>query len=112
MPWIQPVGSSPHPEAAKVRALDKIILPHRIFRAKAGERSTMKRLTTENWLDVDPIIASGVFVRLALADGTVQQVSAQDWTARLLAVHVSPDVPEAVRDQIEISRAAMIYGSL
>lgn len=72
----------------------------------------MKKLTTENWLDVDPIIASGIFVQLSLADGTVQQVSAQDWTKRLLAVQVSPEVPTAVRDQIEIARGAMIYGSL
>ena len=72
----------------------------------------MKNLTAENWLDSDPIIASGVFVRLSLADGKVQQTTAHGWTERLLAVQVSPGVPDAVRDQIAIARGAMIYGSL
>ena len=72
----------------------------------------MKQLAVENWLEIDPIVASGVFVRLSLEDGTVQQISARDWTERLLAIHVSPSVPTVVRDQIAIARGAMIYGSL
>jgi hypothetical protein len=57
----------------------------------------VKKLTAENWLTVDPVIASGVFVRLSLADG---------------AVELSPPVPDTVRDQVEIARGAMTYGSL
>jgi hypothetical protein len=72
----------------------------------------VKQLTVDNWLAVDPIIASGVFVRLGLADGTVAELTADDWTAHLLEVQVSPTVPDAVRDQVEIARGAMIYGSL
>lgn len=72
----------------------------------------MKKLTAENWLTVDPIIASGVFVRLSFADGSLEQITTQDWTERLLAVEVSTAVPDAVRDQVEIARGAMIYGSL
>lgn len=72
----------------------------------------MKRLTMDNWLAVDPIIASGIFVRIELADGTVAELTADDWTARLLEIHISSAVPDSVRDQVEIARGAMIYGSL
>lgn len=72
----------------------------------------MKKITAENWLEIDPIIASGVFVRMALADGTVWQITPQDWTERLLVAQLSAAVPNTVRDQVEIARAVMIYGSL
>ncbi|HYC90578.1 MAG TPA: hypothetical protein VEO54_15280 [Thermoanaerobaculia bacterium] len=72
----------------------------------------MKQLTVDNWLAVDPIIASGIFVRIQSAGGTVAELTADDWTARLLDIHISPAVPDSVRDQVEIARGAMIYGSL
>ena len=79
---------------------------------RRGNGGPVKQLTVDNWLAVDPIIASGIFVRLGLADRTVAELTSDDWTARLLEVHVSPAVPNAVRDQVEIARGAMIYGSL
>lgn len=80
--------------------------------ARTVRGGSVKQLTAENWLEVDPVIASGVFVQMSLADGSVAPVTAQHWTNRLLAINLSAAVPDAVRTQVEIARGAMIYGSL
>jgi hypothetical protein len=72
----------------------------------------MKHLTQENWLDVDPIIASGVFVRFSLADGSSRRTTPADWTERLLALQLDPTVPTEVRELYAVARGAMLYGSL
>ena len=72
----------------------------------------MKELTLENWLDVDPIIASGVFVRFSLVDGSSSPTTPADWTERLLALQLDPMVPTEVRELYAVARGAMLYGSL
>lgn len=72
----------------------------------------MKQLTQENWLDVDPIIASGVFVRFSLTDGSSRRTTPADWTERLLALQLDPTVPTEVRELYAVARGAMLYGSL
>jgi hypothetical protein len=71
----------------------------------------IKKITKDNWLEVDPIIASGVFVRLSLTDGSVQAITANDWTERLLASQIDPVVPEEIREAFQVARGAMLYGA-
>lgn len=70
----------------------------------------MKRLNIENWNEIDPIIASGAFVRVSLADGSVEKVTSEDWIERSLRPQISPEVPEAIRDLFDIARGAILYG--
>lgn len=70
----------------------------------------MKRLNLDNWTEIDPVIASGAFVRLSLVDGSVEKVTSRDWVERSLRPQLSPQVPEAVRDLFEIARGAFLYG--
>lgn len=71
----------------------------------------MKRLTPANWLEPDPVIASGLFVGIS-ADGSVRSLNADHWVSRLLRVAISPAVPEVTRELFEVARGAMIYGGL
>ncbi len=70
----------------------------------------MKRLNVDNWNEIDPIIASGAFVRVSLADGSVEKVTSEDWIERLLRPQLSPEVPDAIRDLFDIARGAILYG--
>lgn len=70
----------------------------------------MKTITKDNWLEVDSIVASGVFVRLSLTDGSVQPLTSNDWVERFLAPRLSSNVPEGVREAFEVARGAMLYG--
>lgn len=70
----------------------------------------MKQLTTRNWGELDPTIASGIFVRLSLRDGAVDPLSAEDWVRQALVPQLAPHVPEAVREMFEIARGAIVYG--
>lgn len=70
----------------------------------------MKQLTIDNWNEIDPIIASGVFVRVSLADGSVETVTSRHWVERSLRPQLSPEVPEAVVDLFDIARGAILYG--
>jgi len=72
------------------------------------EETHLKRLTIDNWNEIDPIIASGVFVRVSLADGSVETVTSRHWIERSLRPQLSPEVPEAVR--FDIARGAILYG--
>lgn len=72
----------------------------------------MKELTLENWLNVDPVIASGVFVRFSLVDGSSSHTTPADWTERLLALQLDPTVPAEVWELYAVARGAMLYGSL
>lgn len=62
----------------------------------------MKRLNIENWNEIDPIIASGAFVRVSLADGSVEKVTSRHWVERSLRPQLSPEVFEAIRDLFDI----------
>jgi hypothetical protein len=70
----------------------------------------MKRLTAENWVEIDPIVASGAFVSLSLADGSVRTIQAEDWVGRTLAPELSTNVPPAIHELFDIARGAMLYG--
>lgn len=70
----------------------------------------MKIITKDNWLEVDSIITSGVFLRLSLTDGAVQPLTADDWVERFLAPKLSANVPQDVLEAFEVARGAMLYG--
>jgi hypothetical protein len=70
----------------------------------------MKTITKDNWLVVDSIITSGIFVRLSLTDATTQPLTADDWVERFLAPKLSASVPQDVQEAFEIARGAIIYG--
>ena len=72
----------------------------------------MKYLTTENWLELDPVIAGSVFVSLSMTDGRSSPVTAADWAQNLLVPSLVPAVPSEVRELYEVARGAMLYGSL
>jgi len=72
----------------------------------------MKDLNKENWLQIDPIIASGIFVWMSLADGSVESITADDWVARLVSINLSSKVPEEARTLFAVARGAMVYGGL
>jgi len=70
----------------------------------------MKTITKDNWLDVDSIIASGVFARFSMTDASVQPLTASDWVERFLSPKLSTNVPGDVRELFEVARSAMLYG--
>jgi hypothetical protein len=67
----------------------------------------IKRLTPENWLEVDH--NSSIWVRPSVV-GPIA-VRPQEWAERLLAVDVDKCVPLNVRRLFAVARGAMIYGS-
>jgi hypothetical protein len=69
----------------------------------------LKTITKDNWLEVDSIIASGVFARFLMSDG-VQPLTANDWVKRFLTPKLSPNVPEEVQELFEVARGAVLYG--
>ncbi len=70
----------------------------------------MKTITKDNWLEVDSIIASGVFARFSMTDASVQPLTASDWVERFLTPKLSPNVPDDVRELFEVARGSMLYG--
>jgi hypothetical protein len=71
----------------------------------------MKQLTKENWLEVDPIVASGLFVRPSMTDQTIVPVTPEDHVERILIPQLAPSVPPQIRDLYEVARGAMLYGT-
>jgi hypothetical protein len=69
----------------------------------------VKTITKTNWLEVDSIIASGVFARFSMTHGS-QPITANDWVERFLTPKLSLNVPEEVRERFEVARGAMLYG--
>jgi hypothetical protein len=58
------------------------------------------------------MVASGVFSRISIVDGSTSPMTADDWTERLLGPQLAPGVPEPVRSLYAIAQGAMVYGSL
>ena len=71
-----------------------------------------KRLTKENWLETDPVIASGLFVQLSLTDGQATPMGPDSWAERILEPELASSVPAEVRGLFDVARGAMLYGSL
>jgi hypothetical protein len=71
-------------------------------------RLGIKTLTTENWLDSDPIMAT--FVQLSLTDGSKTVLSADKWATRFLRPQLDPSVPEEIQRLFEVARGSIAYG--
>jgi hypothetical protein len=67
-----------------------------------------KTLTSENWLTADP--TSVIFVKLSHTDGTVTQMTGEEWLALFLDPILSKSVPENVRVLFEVARGSLAYG--
>jgi hypothetical protein len=61
---------------------------------------------------IDPVIASGVFARFSMIDGSTRSITADEWAERLLAIELSDQVPDTIHELFEVARGAMLYGSL
>lgn len=72
----------------------------------------MKKLSRDNWLLIDPVIASGVFARFSMIDGSTRSITADEWAERLLAIELSQQVPDTIHELFEVARGATLYGSL
>jgi hypothetical protein len=68
----------------------------------------IKTLTTENWLDTDPIMAA--FVQMSLTDGSKTVISADKWATRFLRPQLDPSVPEEILRLFEVARGSIAYG--
>jgi len=69
-----------------------------------------KKLTAENWLHPDPVLAP--FASLPLTDGTVRQITPEEWVRRITSRELSPAVPQDIQALFEVAKGAMTYGSL
>ena len=67
-----------------------------------------KTLTSENWLTADP--TSVIFVKLSHKDGTISQMTGEEWLALFLDPTLSKSVPENVRALFEVARGSLAYG--
>lgn len=67
-----------------------------------------KRLTNQNFLELDPVMANFVFV--SKTTGAAQNPTAGEWTSRFLGPTLSKGVPVEVIELVEGARGAMIYG--
>lgn len=67
-----------------------------------------KTLTSENWLTADP--SSTVFVKVAHKDGTITQLTGEEWLALFLDPTLSKSVPENVTALFEVARGSLVYG--
>lgn len=68
----------------------------------------IKKLTTENWLDPDPIMPA--FVQLSLIDGSKSPISADKWASRFLQPQLSAAMPEDILKLFEVARGSIAYG--
>jgi hypothetical protein len=69
-----------------------------------------KRLTTENWLQLDPALDMFIMVP---ADGSPPRKRLPDErVASFLTISLRPETPDDVRSIFEAGRAAMVYGHL
>lgn len=66
-----------------------------------------KKLTVENWLEPDPVMAA--FVSISAAS-TVAPMSADDWAAQFLIPQLSATVPAEVAALFEVARSSIAYG--
>jgi len=78
------------------------------LRADIDAELGIKRLTLENWLEVDH--NSSIWARPSIV-GAIP-ITARDWTERLLAVELDDTVPVNVRRLFAVARGTMVYGSL
>lgn len=67
-----------------------------------------KNLTQTNWLHPDDVVL--LFKRLSSGDGTIHDVSGEEWAREFLGPHLIPEVPHEVRKLFEVARGSMIYG--
>lgn len=70
--------------------------------------ANFKRITTDNWLDMDPVLSH--FVRVNRRTGESSPMDGIDWVTSFLEPQVAPEVPTAVTELIEGARGAMMYG--
>ena len=66
-----------------------------------------KKLTLENWLDIDPGCTQFVSVK---PDGTSQSISATDWAGKILAIEMPEAVPQDVKNIFDVARGTLCYG--
>lgn len=66
-----------------------------------------KHLTVDNWLEPDK--AANAFGEINLATGERREASAARWAERFLAVELSPQVPDAIRDMWVVARGVLLY---
>ncbi len=65
-------------------------------------------VTTENWLDPDPL--SGSIVRMDHRDGSVHPVDGRDWIRYVNSVPLADTVPQKIRDAFDFVIGAVGYG--
>ncbi len=66
----------------------------------------IKKLTLSNWLEPDGVPAISC---IRLQDGTIRQMTKEEWIQPFLASELSSRVPDAIVKLFEVARGAMIY---
>jgi hypothetical protein len=69
--------------------------------------SRFKSVTTENWLDPDPLYEH--LVKRDKRDGSIHPIDGRDWIEIVNAVHLDDRVPEDVRDAFWFTVGAVGY---
>jgi hypothetical protein len=71
------------------------------------EPGDFKRLTVDNWREPDE--AAHAFREINLATGERREATADRWAERFLAVELSLQVPDAIRDMWVVARGMLLY---
>ena len=67
-----------------------------------------KALSIENWLEPEPFLS--VIKTLSAADGTIIEISREQWLNRFLKPQLNAVVPFEIRKLFEVARGAATYG--
>ena len=67
-----------------------------------------KHLTVSNWAEADEV--SNAFAAFNLVTGEQEDVSANGWAERFLAIELSTSVPAEIRDMWAVARGLRLYG--
>lgn len=76
-------------------------------RVEPEEERLFKKLTPENWLEVDS--GSTHFVSIG-PDGVPKSITSERWAEEILALEMPDTIPRPVRDVFEVARGTLCYG--